>query len=59
MLVLFLIMLFVATLFSFFLIYHWRSYGESSVVVTPTLAVYLIGTLCFFAGMGTAVLTTL
>lgn len=53
---LFLLALAGTTIFSFILIYHWRAYGEKSSVVTPTVLVYLAGIVCFFAGMGSAVL---
>lgn len=54
----FLIMLFIATLYSAILIYHWRSYGENDAITASTTAIYLIGAACWLGGMGVATLMT-
>lgn len=58
LLLIFLVMFFVTVLFSSFLIYHWRAYGESTAITMGTTLVYLIGALSLVGGMATAVLMT-
>lgn len=55
----FFLMLFVTTLYSYVLIYHWRVYGESSVITIHTIILYLVGVVFLFGGMATAIGMTL
>ncbi len=59
LILLLLLMLFITTLCSYFLIYHWYAYGEKRTISTGTTGLYLAGVVCFFSGMAIAILMTL
>ena len=55
LLLVFLVMLAVTTIFSAILVYHWRAYGESAAITTQTMILYFVGIAVVFGGMAAAI----
>ena len=55
LLLIFFLMLFVVTLYSAILIYHWQAYGKNKTIIVYTLTLYSIGVVILFGGMAVAI----